>query len=150
MSLDKTHLNGVMVLMSIVLGALVYHAHSTNSVFPSAEVTTFVVPAAGAPRAKKPRPPLLFVHGNSHGGYVFRELANKLASYGYESHCITMPKSKFKHMQDYTQGIRSYIQEHMSGRPVLLGHSQGGTEIQHYLLFRFTCMILNIYREKTK
>jgi non-heme chloroperoxidase len=100
---------------------------------PSATVSSVVVsPEGDTPTTK---PPLLFVHGNIHGGWVFTALAKKLAERGYESHLITMPKYKFKTLYDYVDDVQAYI-EKLDKAPVLLGHSQGGLEIQYYLLNR--------------
>lgn len=106
--------------------------------YPSAEVSVDVVkPPSGVFGPTLRSAPLVFVHGNSHGGDAFRGLATALAQHGYESHLLTMPKYRFKPLTAYVEDIKAYLVRSMdtSGPgPILIGHSMGGQEIQHFLL----------------
>eukprot|EP00966_Prymnesium_polylepis_P231594 5358156-Prymnesium_polylepis.1 len=90
-------------------------------------------PADDAPE----RPfPLVFVAGTAQKADVWRGRMEMLRAAGYECHALEFVQSG-RYVTSYAEQmrrIRHYITERLDARPVLIGHSQGGTKIQQYLL----------------
>jgi len=70
---------------------------------------------------KRRKTPILFVHGMTCGGWVFRALGEKLAAQGWEVHCITMYKTRFKTVSMYMDELQVYIQDNLEQGPILIG-----------------------------
>mmetsp|Transcript_20233 Transcript_20233/g.44179 ORF Transcript_20233/g.44179 Transcript_20233/m.44179 type:complete len:154 (-) Transcript_20233:424-885(-) len=116
-----------------LLSALLYLVIN-DAPSPSAKATSEVIRPSGTSSAGT-APPLVFVPGNIHSGFVFRGIAAALARHGYRIHLLTLPKSRFRPLAAYLDGIERYVLD-LDAAPVLLGHSQGGMLVQHFLLNR--------------
>ena len=91
-------------------------------------------PAASAPF----RPfPLVFLAGTSQKADVWRVRMELLRAAGYECHALEFVQTG-RYLTTYAEQmhkLRGYIADQLDdARPVLIGHSQGGTKVQQYLL----------------
>ena len=91
-------------------------------------------PAANAPV----RPfPLVFLAGTAQKADVWRVRMDLLRAAGYECHALEFAQTG-RYLTTYAeqmQKLRAYITDQLDdARPVLIGHSQGGTKVQQYLL----------------
>jgi len=91
-------------------------------------------PAANAPM----RPfPLVFLAGTSQKADVWRVRMELLRAAGYECHALEFVQTG-RYLTTYAEQmekLRTYITDQLDdARPVLIGHSQGGTKVQQYLL----------------
>ena len=89
------------------------------------------------PMGVKRRPhPLVFLSGTSQKADVWRGRMEMLSKDGYECHALDFSQTGryFTSYEDQLCRIREYILERLEGRPVLIGHSQGGIKAQLYML----------------
>ena len=91
-------------------------------------------PAANAPM----RPfPLVFLAGTSQKADVWRVRMELLRAAGYECHALEFVQTG-RYLTTYAEQLeklRTYITDQLDdARPVLIGHSQGGTKVLQYLL----------------
>ena len=80
--------------------------------------------------------PLLFLAGMGQKSSVWRGRMELLAAAGYECHALDFVQTGryFTSMQEQVFWLRKYILEKLDGQPVLIGHSQGGSRAQCYML----------------
>jgi len=80
--------------------------------------------------------PLVFLAGTCQKADVWRGRMETLAKAGYECHALDFVQTGryFTSYDDQLRRLRHYIVNRLDGRPVLIGHSQGGTKAQLYLL----------------
>lgn len=90
-------------------------------------------PPASAPR----RPhPLILLSGTGQKADVWRGRMETLAAAGYECHALDFSQTGC-YATSYCEQLRrmrDYVVEKLDGRPIFIGHSQGGTRAQCYLL----------------
>ena len=91
-------------------------------------------PAANAPM----RPfPLVFLAGTAQKADVWRVRMELLRAAGYECHALEFVQTG-RYLTTYAEQmekLRAYITDQLDdARPVIIGHSQGGTKVQQYLL----------------
>ena len=80
--------------------------------------------------------PLIFLTSSSQKADVWRSRMELLAAAGYECHALdfTQTGRYFTSYAEQLSRLRQYIVERVEGRPVLIGHGQGGAKAQLYLL----------------
>ena len=81
--------------------------------------------------------PLVFLAGTAQKADVWRVRMELLRAAGYECHALEFVQTG-RYLTTYSEQVerlRAYITEQLDdARPVLIGHSQGGTKVQQYLL----------------
>ena len=80
--------------------------------------------------------PLVFLAGSGQKSSVWRGRMEALAAAGYECHALDFVQTGryFTSMQEQVFWLRKYILERLDDQPVLIGHSQGGSRAQCYML----------------
>lgn len=80
--------------------------------------------------------PLIFLAGSGQKADVWRGRMESLAAEGYECHAIDFSQTGcyFTSYGEQMNRLHDYCLNHLDGRPVLIGHSQGGMKAQHFLL----------------
>ena len=80
--------------------------------------------------------PLILLAGTSQKADVWRRRMEMLSAAGYECHALDFVQSGryFTSYAEQMRRLKQYIIERLDGRPILIGHSQGGTKAQVYVL----------------
>lgn len=101
-----------------------------------------VVARIGANARRRPRPPLLFIHGICHGAWCWEEhFLDYFAEHGWNAFALSLRGHQLGsvannvsgcRIADYVADVRSVAQS-LADPPVLIGHSMGGFIVQKYL-----------------
>ncbi|MEV5470415.1 alpha/beta hydrolase [Actinospica acidiphila] len=95
-----------------------------------------------APQGAPKGPPVVFVHGGSHGSWLWEQWLPYFAASGRHSYAFSwynhtnsrnLPKEEFvrRSMLDVTRELRTVI-SHVGDTPVLVAHSMGAAAVQKY------------------
>jgi pimeloyl-ACP methyl ester carboxylesterase len=93
------------------------------------------------PAGERKPTPVLFLHGAWHGAWCYALWLDDFAAHGYEAHAISLPahgnsgRNRPLHLYgigEYVSALASVI-ERIVPTPLVVGHSLGGTVLQHYL-----------------
>jgi pimeloyl-ACP methyl ester carboxylesterase len=95
------------------------------------------------PKNKKHGTPILMVHGMWHGAWCWQQWQELLATWGWESHAISLPGHGASPEQrpirrcslDYYLAFVRDAVNRLPSPPVLMGHSMGGALTQWYLRY---------------
>jgi len=93
-----------------------------------------VVRAFGNTRKKK-RHAVVILPGTARSSDVWLHRMNLLAERGYDCHCLNLVQNGCwtSSYAEQIDAVREYVSK-LDCRPILIGHSQGGTKVQNYLL----------------
>ncbi len=95
------------------------------------------------PRHRRFETPILMQHGMWHGAWCWQLWQELFASWGWESHAISLPGHAgspaqrpvyFCTLGYYLQFLKAEV-ERLPRKPVLMGHSMGGALTQRYLKY---------------
>ena len=83
--------------------------------------------------ARRKKHPVVFVHGMWHSSWHFRGLQELLAADGFDSYALELEPGLFKSMSAHVRDLKQAISSLNLQNPILVGHSQGGIILQHYM-----------------
>mmetsp|Transcript_20613 Transcript_20613/g.36650 ORF Transcript_20613/g.36650 Transcript_20613/m.36650 type:complete len:168 (+) Transcript_20613:106-609(+) len=87
-------------------------------------------------RSRKNSISVVLVHGMWHGAWFYEPLQKKLADMGIESHAIQLQERANRcgnELVDDLEATIKSLQLQLYSKVVLVGHSQGGVLVQHFL-----------------
>lgn len=93
-----------------------------------------VVVVRATSKTRKPHP-IVIIPGTAQSSAVWEHRMQLIANNGYDCHCLNLTQDGNWTSSYGTQiaTIRNYVDK-LCDRPILIGHSQGGTKVQNYLL----------------
>src|SRR5512136_474961 len=95
------------------------------------------------PQQRRFETPILMQHGMWHGAWCWQHWQELFASWGWESHAISLPghagspaqrPNYFCTLDYYLRFLKAEV-ERLPRKPVLMGHSMGGALTQWYLKY---------------
>ncbi len=96
------------------------------------------------PRHRRFETPILMQHGMWHGAWCWQHWQELFASWGWESHAISLPGHAgspalrpvyFCTLGYYLRFLKTEVERLLPRKPVLMGHSMGGALTQWYLKY---------------